>query len=322
MKLFGHLVVCPSMRGLVPLLGVVVVLAGCVAGPDLSETASTAAVTDAPPFSFSAESCEAGGFASSYAGTPILAGVWQTADIREEIGNPIRDSVGLPVLGPLTGNWHIGIECATATGPAGETLEAFEFGWVGQMIEPPPWDTGGADIHYLLTGLAFDEGPIGEGLRAATTADVTHVEEVALDWLVPKDMPRSAISARFVDRERGVYESWSDMQHYRDLPDRVVRFWWQVPADGSEANSGHQHSTGTMRGDFHPIHFDMRVAAGAQHLTPPVGGVELASHNMLKMEHGPVLGQPCTTLTYEQPTLTFTVGQIFPDVLIEEVWTH
>ena len=214
------------MRAL-SLLVAAVMASGCVAGTELATTA-----TDAPlqpsvaPFSFSAETCEVGGFVSSYAGSMELAGIWRTADIREELGNPVRDSMGMPVIGPLFGNWHIGIECATATG-AGETLEDFEFGWVGQMIEAPSWDTGGADKHFLLTGLAFDESPIGEGLRAATTADITHVQEVTLDWLTPKDLPRSAINARFVDVERGVYESWSDMERHGEMPDRVVRFWWR-----------------------------------------------------------------------------------------------
>ena len=321
MKLFGDPVICPAMRGLVALLGLAF-LTGCVSTDDIAPAATELeSASAAPAFSFSAEGCTSGGFASSYDGTPVLAGAWQTADIREEIGNPIRNSVGMPVTGPLFGNWHLGIECDVAQGPEGP-IEDFEFGWVGQMIEPPAFDVGGADMHFLLTGLAFDEGPIGEALRAATTADVTHVEEVTLDWLTPKDAPRSAISARFVDRERGIYESWSTMQHYRDVPDRVVRFWWQVPADGTEAHSGHQHSSGTMEGKFNPIFFDMTVAGGAQYVTPPADSFELASHNMLKMEHGPVLAQPCHTLVYEQPTLSFALGHVIEGIELDEVWTH
>jgi len=309
------------MRAL-PVLLAVAMASGCVAGADLAP-AATDASTDAPaaPFSFTAEGCEVGGFVSSYPGTTKLAGIWQTADIREELGNPVRDSLGMPVTGPLFGNWHIGFECASAAG-AGETLDAFEFGWVGQMVEAPAWDTGGADQHFLLTGLAFDEGPIGEGLRGATTADITHVQEVTFDWLTPKDLPRATINARFVDVERGVYESWSDMEPYGEMPDRIVRFWWQVPADGSEGESGHQHSSGTMDGQYHPLYFDMQLAAGPRMLTPPAGGVELASHNMLKMEHGPVLAQPCVTVVYDHPSVTFTTGHVFEEIVLHEVWTH
>ncbi|HUR69430.1 MAG TPA: hypothetical protein VM370_09305, partial [Candidatus Thermoplasmatota archaeon] len=101
-----------------------------------------------------------------------------------------------------------------------------------------------------------------------------------------------------------------------------IRFWWQVPADGSEAESGHEHTSGTMEGEFHPMYFDMFVAGGPQHVTPRAG-VELASHNMLKMEHGPgLLAQPCHTTVYEHETVTFTVGHVYEDIVLEEVWTH
>lgn len=310
----------PPVRALASWV-LVAAMAGCVSGADVvTPSATTEPLEAAPGFSFTATQCEAGGFVSSYSGSQKLAGIWQTADIREEIGNPVRDSLGMPVLGPLFGNWHIGFECATAQSAHG-SADAFEFGWVGEMVEPPAWDVGGADLHFLLAGLAFDEGPIAEALRASTTADITHVEEVKLDWLTPKDLPRSAIYARFADRERGVYESWSDMEVYRDVPDRVVRFWWQVPADGAEAHSGHQHSSGTMGGEFHPVYFDMAVAGGTQRMTPRAG-IELASHNMLKMEHGPVLAQPCTTVVYEHATLEFTLGRVFEDVKLLQVWTH
>lgn len=321
MNLFGLVRVWAPMRALLVLLCAALV-SGCVANGAVSPTSvdDGTANASAAPFSFTATDCVAGGFASSYPGPLKLAGIWDTADIREELGNPLKDSSGRPVIGPLMGNWHIGFECASAEG-AGETFDTFEFGWVGQMVEPPAWDVGGADVHYLLTGLAFDEGAIGETLRRSTTADVTHVEEVTLDWLTPKDMPRATMSARFVDRERGVYESWSDMELYRDVEDRVIRFWWQVPADGTEAHSGHQHTSGQMEGQFNPMYFDLHVAGGAQYVTPQ-SGVELASHNMLKMEHGPVIAQPCSTLFYEHETLEFTVGSVFEDVMLDAVWTH
>jgi len=304
-------------------LAAALLAAGCLAGSDVAPAAARDEATSAERTGFAlvAEGCVSGGFISSYHGSPKLANVWQTADIREELGNPIRDSVGMPTIGPLFGNWHIGIACEKVEA-AGETASDYAFGWVGAMIERPAWDHGGADLHFLLAGLAFDGGPIGEALRAATTADVTHAQEVRFDWLVPRELPRSAVYARFVDAERGVYESWSEMQRHRDLPERSIRFWWAVPADGSESRSGHAHTTGVMAGRYHPVYFDMRVGGGAHHLTPPAGGVELASHNMLEMEHGPVLAQPCTTAVYEQPTLRFELGRVVEDVLLHEVWTH
>ena len=66
----------------------------------------------------------------------------------------------------------------------------------------------------------------------------------------------------------------------------------------------------------------MELPAGPRMLTPPMGGMEIASHNMLKMEHGPVLAQPCHTVVYDHPSLTFTTGKVFEDILLDEVWTH
>lgn len=314
------------MRALV--LALTVTLTGCVGGAAVDPAADPEilAAADAPAFSFAADGCEAGGFVATYQhafGAPdTLAGVWKTADIREELGNPLRDGLGRPVISPLMGNWHIGIRCASATSD-GATTDGFFFGWVGQMVEPPAWDVGGADLHFLLTGLALQNGTIADGLRATTTADVTHAFEVRMDWLAPRELPRSAIYTRFSDVERGVYESWSNMLRHREVPDRVLRFWWQVPADGTEATSGHTHSSGEEHGEFHPLFFDMRVGAGPQYLTPPQDALELGTHNMLKMEHGPgVLAQPTLTNVYVQPTLEFSTGPVFTDVVLHEIWTH
>src|SRR5688572_19991347 len=60
--------------------------------------------------------CEEAGWIAHYSGSPTFAGVWKAADIREEYGNPVQDSLGAPtpLLNPLYGNHHIGFNCKTA----------------------------------------------------------------------------------------------------------------------------------------------------------------------------------------------------------------
>lgn len=281
-------------------------------------------------FQMTATDCEEGGFVAAYAGEQKYAGVWLSADIRDEIGTPVHDSIGRPVTGPLFGNWHMGFNCATAT--HGEHTEKnYIFGRVGQMIEAPSWDPGGADLHFITTGWAMDNGTIGEAMRAATTADITHAYVAETTWLIPKETPRSFAYAVFKDAEKGVYEGIGDMEYYREAPARTIRFWWQVPADGSESHAADHHGTpsapvtgnGGESGKWNPVYWDLTTTGGPQYVTPDAG-FEVAFHNRGlegMQEHG-VPTQPCMTNVYEHKSLTLTYGEVIEDVTLTEIWTH
>lgn len=317
---------------------VLVLLAGCLAQPAPEPAASAATGPVAArqtPFEMTAAGCVEAGFVAGYGARggemPKLAEVWQTADIREEIGNPTRDATGIPVVGPLFGNWHMGFRCATADTTAGPA-EDFVFGYVGEMVEPPAWDTGGADLHFLLSGLSFANGTIGDAARNSTIADVTHTAKVEVDWRMPKELPRSAVRVEFLDAEKGLYESDSTMSLYRDVPERTIRLWWQVPTSGVKDDHAHSHDSGgsltsfgeemPQEGAWHPIYWDLRLSGGAQYTTPSADGLELASHNRFTFQHGPVAAQPCVTNIYESETIRLSAARVVDDVTLSLLWTH
>ncbi|HEV8358892.1 MAG TPA: hypothetical protein VGR28_00405 [Candidatus Thermoplasmatota archaeon] len=316
-----------------PALLAALVLAGCVSPASPATVAPASALDEAPAaFAMTATDCEEGGFVAAYNADQApqkLADVWELADIREEIGNPIHDAVGRPTAGALVGNWHMGFRCASVTSTGGDATD-YLFGYVGDMIEAPAWDTGGADLHFLVSGLGFADGPIADALRASTIADITPATEARVDWLVPKEAPRSAAYVVYTDGEKGTYESWSDLALLRDAPERTIRLWWQVPANGTaDPHAHHNAMRGFMgapdqdaEGAWHPIYWDLHVAGGPQYTTPPLDGVELASHNRLSFEHGPVVAQPTLTNIYELRGLTFTSGHVVEDVVLTKLWNH
>ncbi len=279
--------------------------------------------------------CEEAGWIAHYSGSPTFAGVWKAADIREEYGNPIQDSIGAPtpLLNPLYGNHHIGFNCKTAV-VNGEAIENYKWGFVGEQIEAPSWDPGGAERHILIGGMSFENGTIADALRATTTADFTHTLTSYTTWTIPRDQPRAFAYSEYHDWEKGLYQTWSNLEHLRDLPERTVRFWWQVPADGSDAEiwgPAHDHDGEDQPEDmkWNPVYWDMKTGGGG-HWVSPKDRVGAQEHNFGLLptaaggtaEHYPPFSQPCLATFYEHKTVTFTSGKVFPDVLIDELWAH
>jgi hypothetical protein len=317
---------------------VTVAFAGCVATepektiPEKTTLGGHGAMVHgmAPPmgeFTMEATDCEEGGFVAAYPMSEGAnhVGVWYLEDIRAEIGNPLRTGIGTPVTGPLDGNWHQGYKCKTAT-VNGETQEDYIFGYIANMIKPPEFDPGGADVHFIIAGLGFGNGSFADQLRESTTADITHAYNAQVDWYVPKESPRSFVYVEFSDVEKGIYMSASEMAYYRDVSPRTIRIWWQVPADGSDSHMGHAHG-GSQGGDesilWNPVYWDITTTGGAQYTTPPIDSLELACHRGID-DHGPQGGlcQPTLTNIYQHKSLTFTAGKLLPEIVIEGIWSH
>lgn len=341
-----------GVRVLLPALLVVSsVLAGCLSD-QLSEVDDVIGEPGPLPniFQLSGTQCEEAGFVAMYPmATPTkLAGVWEQADIREEMGNPTHDGLGTPspLVTPQNGNHHIGITCKAAT-VNGETQEDYVFGYVGQMVLPPAWDPGGAAKHVLIGGNAFQNGSFADALRATTKADIGFAIAACTQWAIDpatlpgtlstcqdggvataKDLPRSFAYSFYHDLEKGTYQSWSTMAKYRDLEERTVRFWWQVPADGSQADiwgMGHTHDGNAVEGTkWNPVYWDMVSTGGGQWTTPPGDGFETGEHNFgfPTGEHNPQFSQPMHQVYYEHETLTFTSGRVFTDVVLDDLWAH
>ncbi len=320
------------MRPTVAPVVAVLLLAGCVssgtAPPPEADAAAPAPAAPRPPFFLRGAACVEAGFVAAYnayAGMPVLAGVYQTADVREELGNPVHDALGAPVIGPLFANWHMGVRCAGVESSGGNASD-FVFGFIGDVVEPPAFDVGGADVHFLMSGFGFANGSIADDLRAKTTAAITPALAASVQWLAPKDLPRSAAYAQYVDAVKGNYESWSTMTFLRDVPARTIRLWWQVPVDGSRADAEHEHGDaagGGGHGPWHPTYWDLVVSDARQFTTPPKDGVEWAAHNKLGPEHFPVIfGQPTLTNVYELAAVELTSGAVLADETVLDIWTH
>lgn len=315
-----------------PVLLTLVGLAGCVEPPPAAPAAEAMQAHGIPEemFSLVGHECEEGGFVALYPLGPgdRRAGVWELADIRDEVGKPVRDGLGQPLLGPAMGNWHQGYRCARVESDAG-AAQQYIFGWIGNMVKAPAWDPGGADVHVLLAGLGFGNGTIAESLRGTTSAAISHAyEPTQVTWYVPRSAPRSAVHAIYSDVEKGIYTSYSAMSKYRDFPERTIRLWWQVPADGSQAHAGHDHLSAESQQQpeptaWHPVYWDIHTSGGEQYTTPPIDSPEVACH-MGTPDHGPQGGacQPTLTTVYEHKSLEFRSGHVFEDVVLTEIWKH
>lgn len=279
-------------------------------------------------FEMSASNCEEGGFVAVY---PMSEGAnhvetWYLADIREEVGQPIRNGFGAPLNGPADGNWHQGYRCRSAV-VNGQEEKDYIFGYVANMIKPPAFDPGGADLHFIMAGFGFGNSTkIADVFRTATTADITQAYLAKVDWFVPKDQPRSAVYVEYSDVQKGQYMSYSWMSEYREVQPRTIRLWWQVPADGSMSHMGHDHGGGQASDEnvkWNPVYWDIRTMGGTQWTTPPMDSPEVACHRGIP-DHGPQGGacQPTLTNIYEHKSLTLTSGTVIEDVVIEGIWTH
>jgi hypothetical protein len=326
--------------------------AGCV-GNKVGDDAGTIAPAAQKTFHMDATGCEQSGWIAMYPmpSPTKLAGVWEQTDIRAEYGNPIHDSVGSPspLVEPQNGNIHMGFHCATAT-VNGDTKKDFMFGAILQMIKAPDWDPGGADVNFLISGISFQNGTFADALRNSTNADITHTAYSCTVWYLepqtlpaqslpcppaggiatPRTMARSYAYTVYYDVDKGRYQSWGEMAKYRDVPTRTVRFWWQVPADGSQAHiwdmdkgAGHEGmpQNGVL---WHPMYWDLVEAGGGEWTTPPEGEPEFGEHNLgiPVGEHGAPFSQPLQQVFYEHPTLTFTSGHVIQDVTLDKIWMH
>lgn len=281
------------------------------------------------PWEMRLEGCEEGGFVALYpkGEGETLAGVWVLADIREEVGNPVRDGLGMPITGPQKGNWHQGFRCDSAT--VGEhTQETFLFGYVGDMVEAPDWDPGGADVHFLISGLGLLDSPLRDALTDVTTADVTHAEEALTTWYTPRvGQPTNAVSTVYDDREKGTYTSYSIIEPLRDVPERTIRLWWTVPADGAHADlASHGHGGGAddhPEGNWTPVYWDVHTSGGLQLVTPKVHSAEVACHTGTD-DHGPAGGacQPTLTTVYNHGSVELVWGGPIENVTLDQVWLH
>ena len=283
-----------------------------------------------PGFTFTSENCYEAGFQAVYSGQRTFAGTWNSANAKEEYGNPVLDSSNaqLPLLPLSYANVHNGFRCATTT-YGGQVVPDFQFGFVGDPIVPPAWDTGGADLHFLVSFIGLQkDGLVYPAMDQRTTARISQVLDSSFE-LLEGDLTAETfrMHQEFALADNGVYEGTGDMTKYRDVAPRTIRLWWTVPSDGSEstigAHEGHDENPEVDNLDWNPIYWDIQTPGGPQWTTPQLMADTQGCHGGTD-DHGDIekLCQPTQNAIYEHPSLTFTMGPVFKDVVIEDYWFH
>jgi hypothetical protein len=301
----------------------VMVFAGCLEDPTalLDSKEAQSALGPLAGFSFAGSSCVEGGFQAIYPGQKTYADVWKSADVQKEYGS--MD------VGATSANVHQGFKCKTVN-YNGEKINDFVFGYVGDPIVAPSWDPGGADWQVLLSFVSLPNGTAYDGLDIVTTARISRAYESTVQYLAGStSTPKFAAYVVFKTVDNGIYESYSDMDKYRDVAPRTIRLWWTVPADGSESHLGAHngedstdaHTEGLL---WNPVYFDIKTTGGAEWATPRDGtGVQVACHAGID-DHGPQgrLCQPTHTAIYEHKSLEFQYGVVLKDVVLKKTWFH
>lgn len=288
-----------------------------------------AEVMTAAPWSLDfPQGCKEGGFIapSTMQEGDYLVAPWVRKDIREEI--PLRFSQG--GAGPVSGNWHQGYNCPSVV-KDGVVVESFIWGWVGQMIEPPAWDPGGADLQFHLTGFGLMAGDVRDDIFGKTMVDLTETYEASVTPLAGTDY----VDIYMRDQTKGTYEGHGPVMKTRDVEERTIRFWWYVPVDGSRSVLSHIHGDDipnpampadahmmeeAEKMDWHPVYMDMHTGGGAQFLS--VEALNPSSHNDEDAHGGATFYLPEVNAVYEHRHLSLTASQVMSDITLPDYYWH
>lgn len=308
-------------------------LAGCVTPPVEDPAGAAAPASALPPATgIEAKGCvQAGGHSTydkaEFDSIGILPEPWVSADVTEDLGGtPTLSSSGFvwPHLGgPIVGNYHVSVVCESYS-IDGEDLGPFSFGFVTIRVEPPPFDTGGADRHYLITMLSSPQQDavdllLGAGVHATLATRVAVEPAGPLTHTV------------FDDPGHGLYESYLRFEETGEVPARVTRLWLLVGdgdhGEGDGAQPG-RPAEGHDGGRYRPVAIDL-VDTAATHWTTPQPGTfshtRTADHAQAEL---PLLGPQPDRADGHIPGVGFggfdrtILPGPQPDVVLDAMYAH
>lgn len=300
------------------------VFAGCiedVAVDPQSLRQSTKDALDLASFRVGMGGCVEAGSVSMYniADNPMVPEPWEAEDIREEMGNPVFGSYGVPITGPATGIWHMGVICDTYDYEGAK--KTLMWGWVGVKVKPPPWDDGTVKRQFILADLSFGDPDIEELLTKGPGFHVSHTIGATIEWVADSDVIHTVMQ----DTSHGKFETFAGLKEYRalELPD--TRFWFPVSTE-----EGHGHEALDEEPKFKPVSLDFShtVTAPAEHWVvnenarafahtkdqPVAEGVSIPG-----VEHYGYTGAAVLFQTFER---TMTIGPAPDGILLDTTWTH
>ncbi len=213
---------------------VLVLLVGCAAPTEIDEVLPEEPVASLPALELGLGTCRGVGGLAVYPMDeypevlPLPEGIALT-DIRPYIGDPKVISANgagwWDMRGPLTGHWHVAMQCDEA------------WGFVGIAIEPP-FGTD-APLNFLLAVFSWEDPHLVHDHGHATAST-----EVSLD------RGTAFLSMVLEDEDHGRYEGTFPPPAAARPQDGLVRFWMLLPTDGH-----HNHHDQT--GPFTPVSFDL-----------------------------------------------------------------
>jgi hypothetical protein len=292
-------------RGPALLALAMMVFAGCTTPAQVQPAAAPGdtPASGEPAFQLNGHGCNIGGGHSIHSTSVerfVIPEPWKAADILDDIGDqvvyPEEPQDGIPSKGKTWGNWHVTVVCDDWSTEDG-ALADHTFGFVATRIEAPPFDTGGAERHYILNVLATSDEHVLEhfheaGFHATGTTGV-------YEW------PAPGVFHHVLDtKDHGVYESIYRTFEMGDAPQGVVRFWWQ-----------HENDDGT----YSPYAMDLKLTGG-KHLRAEPNGY--FSH-LRTEDHAPIPGAVgnIAGLNWEGSDIEVTLGPK-PPVVLEKAYLH
>lgn len=172
------------------------------------------------PIQLRTTGCNEGGPHTVTTSATPLPAPWKPKEIGDYIGGDAslgnlpraEDGLGQSVYGI----YHAIVVCATWS-VNGYEGEPFVWGFVGAQVEPPPFDAGGADIHYLIYQLTVATPELadflqGRGYSATFGAGIIETRGPLHHTVL-------------MDQTWGTSESFMKMREDRAKPTETIRLW-------------------------------------------------------------------------------------------------
>lgn len=304
---------------LVPLL-CAIAFSGCLEAASVTSPGIDVEAPQADLFEVQMGSCIEAGSVSMYniAENRMVPEPWEAEDIRDDMGNPVFGSYGVPITGPATGIWHMSVICDTYdyNGKKG----TLEWGWVGVKIKPPPWDDGRITRQFILADLSFGDEGIQTSLAEGPGFHVSKTLDAKIEWVGETDV----IHTLMMDTSHGKFETFAGLREYRalELPD--TRFWFPV-----STMADHGHGAESEEEKWRPVSVDF-----ANTVTPPAEhwvvnqNVRAFAHtkdqpvgpaNVPGVEH---YGYTGAAVLFQRFDRVMTIGPAPQDILLDTTYTH
>lgn len=262
-------------------------------------------ITNVLPTILEATDCREGGGHSLYPteqqGEKFLD-VWTRADAKPRLGNPAFGSYGTPLVGAATGIYHATVTCKSYTFQ-GQERTNLVWGYIVTQVEAPPFDTGGADVHFLASQILINDPDVADrvmqdsGMHAMPGGGVVEFGNAGPNVL------RTTYDGGDM---HGVFETHVPVTESKVVDREVVRIWYlHYAADKL----------------FHPLAIDF-TTLGAKHHVATGGTSGVMTHTNTQM-HGPVpaAGGNVAGLFLDGFSRTFEWGPR-PSVATTQVWEH